>query len=744
MRKGDGNMYANVAALSSAKALDRLFTYRVPPELEARIEIGSIVQIPFGKGNRVQEAFVIETDVAPPEMGCSIKTILDVSEEHFLSRRQIDLALWMKQYYTATLVSVIKLMLPPSFQVQAKKQISYFLKADSATLEKYFQEKKGGRYQKRRDLIEYFIQFKKQDFPVLKKQSFYSRAALDALVEDGIIGRREAKLSVLAPYQQELSGDRPVYRLTEEQQRVYQEIRADFRGIHLLHGVTGSGKTELYFQLIEDVLKEGKQAIVLLPEIALTFALVRRFLQRFGDVIGLFHSRLSEGEKLVEWQRARNGELKIMLGPRSALFAPMDKLGLIIIDEEHESSYKSEMIPKFQAVEVAAKMGKLYGIPVLLGSATPSVESYYYAEKKRFHLHRLEQKALTDQPIEVSLIDMRKELEKGNRSFLSAELEQAIEQALARQEQVILLNNRRGYAKFVSCRKCGFVYRCPSCELPLTYHKEPEGMVCHHCDYQQDWQRNCPSCGSSYLKAFGMGTQKIERELIKKFPEVPIIRMDYDTTRAKHGHDERLREFSDARSGILIGTQMIAKGLDFHNVTVAGILAVDQGLYADSFRAAEKTFQLLTQMIGRTGRGAKPGKAFLQTYSPDHFAVLAGVRQDYQSFYQEEIVYRRMLNNPPFSEILEITVAHESLPKCEAMAKGLIGEMKQLIRQRQWEMELTGPVSPYLFKQAGLYRKNIILKANRHKELTFIMTSLYNKGIDKLGFVLYLDINPSF
>ena len=730
--------------LSNAKALDRLFTYQVPPELTAMAEIGSIVQIPFGKSNRVREALVVETNASVPEQSFEIKSILQVTPRRLLTEQQVLLAKWLKKYYAATLPSVIKLMLPPSFQVQPKKQISYFLKVNPAEAAGYRDNLSGQRYQKRRDLIDYFLCFQQQDFPALKEQSFYSKAALDALLRDGLIGRQETAVSVLAPYQKNISQAVAPKQLNAVQEKVYQAIRADFRGVHLLRGVTGSGKTEIYFSLIEDVLKEGKQAIVLLPEIALTFALVRRFLERFGNAIGLFHSRLSEGEKLTEWERAKNGEIKIMLGPRSALFAPLQNLGIIIIDEEHESSYKSELMPKFHAVEVAAKMGKIYDIPVVLGSATPSVESYYYAKQGRFRLHLLEQKALTNQPVETHLIDMRQELMSGNRSFLSTSLEQAIREALDRKEQVILLNNRRGYAKFVSCRKCGFVYQCPACELPLTYHKEPEEMICHHCGFSRQVQKTCPNCGSPYLKAFGMGTQKMEKELKLKYPETPVIRMDYDSTRTKHGHDLKLQEFAQAESGILIGTQMIAKGLDFHNVTVVGVLAVDQGLYTDDFRAGERTFQLLTQMIGRTGRGAKPGKAFLQTYSPEHFAVRTGLQQDYEAFYQEEICYRQLLKNPPFREILEIVVTHAVAAEAKRMADLLAIELKQVIAANGWDIFLIGPAVPYIFKQAGAYRQTLLLKANQHKELTFLMHYLYNKRIEKIDFGLYLSINPQF
>lgn len=736
--------YVNVVTKTTAKALDRLFTYSVPDTMADKITVGSIVEVPFGKSNKSQQAFVVECENISPMEGIEIKSVLSVKEEHFLTPAQIELALWMKQYYSATLSSVLKLMLPPSLQVRQKKQIYYYLKVTQEELDTYKNSLHAAKNKKRLDLLDYIKIKYKYELSDLSDKQFFSKNILDALVREGIIGKEEKSLSVLEPYKKGLSVRESEISLNQKQRQIFEEICADFQGIHLIHGITGSGKTEIYFHLIDKVLAEGKQAIMLFPEIGLTFALIRRFLERYGDAVGLFHSRMSEGEKLTEWERARNGESRIMIGPRSALFAPFDHLGLILIDEEHESSYKSDFMPKFQTMEVAAKLAKIKKIPVVLGSATPSVESYYYGLQQRFRLHHLNEKALSKQPIEVQIVDMRKELEEGNRSFLSHRLEVAIREALSRNEQIILLNNRRGFAKFVSCRKCGFVYKCPHCELPMTYHRNPEQVKCHYCGFSDTMKKSCPSCQSKYLKAFGMGTQKIEMELQKLFPKTPIIRMDYDTTRNKHGHDLLLQKFEKAESGILVGTQMIAKGLDFHNVTVVGVLAVDQGLYSDDFRAAERTFQLLTQVIGRTGRGEKLGRAFLQTYSPEHFAVLAGVSQDYLQFYQEEIVYRRLLNNPPFSELLQIVLAHTDKNLLDKMSSQIVNELKQLQEKRGLELEILGPVAPYLFKHSDYYRKSILLKANRHKELTFIMNYLYNKEIDKNGFHLNLDINPQF
>lgn len=735
--------YINIALASSAKALDRLFTYAVPDDLEDGVGIGSIVRLPFGLGNREKRGYVIESPVQP-EGNFAIKYINGLESERFLTGEQIELALWIKQFYLAPLSMVIKLMLPPSFEARAKKQVTYFLKAGPEELDQYRQKLTGDRYHKRRDLLDYFLMTQGQDLAPLSQQEFYSQAVLGTLLKDGIIGKKIGQISVLEAYKQDLKPAIREIALNSEQDHAYQTIKNNFKGIHLLHGITGSGKTQVYFKLIEDVLAAGKTAIVLVPEIALTAALVRRFLQQFGDVVGLFHSRLSDSEKLVEWDRAKRGQSKIMIGPRSALFTPLKDLGLIIIDEEHESSYKSEYMPRFHALEVAAKMTQIYQIPLVLGSATPCLETYYHAQKQKFYLHELRQKALNQLPIKVEIIDMRRELEQGNRFFLSRSLEKAIREALARQEQVILLNNRRGYAKFVSCRKCGFVYKCPHCDLAMTYHKSKEVLVCHYCDYHQPMQRICPACTSKYLKAFGMGTQKIESELKRTFPETTVIRMDYDTTRTKHGHDQQLQEFTRAKSGILVGTQMIAKGLDFHNVTVVGVLAVDQGLYTDDFRANERTFQLLTQVIGRTGRGKKPGQAFLQTYSPDHFAIQTSMSQDYQAFYQEEMVYRYLLNNPPFSRILQVTISSQDGNLLENMAGQIAKELRDLIQVKGWEMSLTGPAAPYVYKKADSYRKIILLKGKRHKELTFIMQYLYNKNINIIGFNIHMDINPQY
>lgn len=736
--------YINVITALSTKALDRLFTYAVPVSLCGQIKVGSIVMVPFGKKNQLQKAYVIEVDAESPAANIEVKEVHSVLSGYFLTEEQIELALWMKQYYVATLSSVFKLMLPPSLDITPRKEVSYYINPDSDFVKSYQSKIKGTRFQKRNELITYFMENGMDSIPPLTEQSFYSKAVLDTLLKDDIIRKVEITPSVIAPYLKNLTVTCPPAQLNSEQATVVEAIQKDFKGVHLIHGITGSGKTEIYFSLMEKVLKEGKQVIVLFPEIALTFALVQRFISRFGQQIGLFHSRLSEGEKRSEWDKARNGQTRIMIGPRSALFAPFENLGLIIMDEEQESSYKSEFMPKYHATEVAARIAKIKGIPLVLGSATPSLESYYYAQNGRFHLHKLKTKALTEETIEVSLIDMRNELENGNRSFLSLELKESITKALHRKEQVILLNNRRGYAKFISCRKCGYVPMCPHCEMPLTYHKTPEHMQCHHCNYKTEMSKTCPKCQSRYLKAFGMGTQKMELELKKMFPDTTVVRMDYDTTKTKHGHAKRLQEFSDAESGILIGTQMIAKGLDFHNVTVVGVIAMDQGLYSDDYRAAERSFQLLTQVIGRTGRGGKKGKALIQTYSPEHFAIQYGILQDYEGFYAEELVYRKLLNNTPFKEILEIVLSYPSQKELDIMSTNITQELKKMIQHYGWEIEVSGPLTPYLFKHADRFRKIILLKANRHKELTFIMNSLYNKKIEKMGFTLQMDINPQY
>ena len=444
--------------------------------------------------------------------------------------------------------------------------------------------------------------------------------------------------------------------LNDQQRRIVDTVTGDYRqGIrktYLIHGVTGSGKTEVYMGIIEKVIAEHKQVIVLIPEIALTFQTVSRFYRRFGERVSVMHSRLSQGEKFDQFERAKAGEIDIMIGPRSALFTPFEHLGLIVIDEEHETSYQSEMPPKYHAREVAVHRASMVGASVILGSATPSLESYYRAQKGRYTLFTLTKRAGGASLPKVWVTDLREELERKNRSIFGGKLMELMQDRLAKKEQIILFLNRRGYAGSVSCRKCGEVIKCPHCSVSMTAHMRYgrlEHLVCHYCGYQATMPALCPKCRSRYIGTFGIGTQKVEQLVRERFPQARVLRMDADTTTGKEGHEKILRDFAAGSADILIGTQMIVKGHDFPNVTLVGILAADLSLNVGDFRAAERTYQLLAQAAGRAGRGEKPGDVVLQTYQPEHYSIVSAAKQDYLGFYEQELIQRQILHYPPVS-----------------------------------------------------------------------------------------------
>ncbi len=510
--------------------------------------------------------------------------------------------------------------------------------------------------------------------------------------------------------------------------------------------MTGSGKTEVYLQLIEKVIEKGESAILLIPEIGLTPQTIRRFTERFGNVVGVMHSRLNMGERFEQWQKARKGDIRIMIGARSAIFTPFQDIGIIVIDEEHEHTYKSEQNPRYHAREIAIKRSLSHRCPVVLGSATPLVDNYYKAMESQFTLLKMHGRAVEEASKDVHVVDMRKELESGNRTILSSSLKEAIEQALLRGEQVILFLNRRGYANSISCRQCGYVHRCEHCDVSMTYHKSNGRLICHLCGASKPVQKTCPQCGSKYIRAFGAGTQKIEKYIDQLFEGAAVGRMDQDTTGTKHGHQKILDAFRNREIDILIGTQMIAKGHDFHNVTVVGVLMADLSLNVEDFRGAERTFQLITQVIGRTGRGSKKGSAYIQTYQPEHYAVTMAVDEDYEGFYNEEILFRKVMVYPPFCHLLSIV----TLADDEYKGKDLLNQCVRIV-QKMYEHEedpvhmILGPAKTSIGKIKGKYRHRVIVKGSSYKKLTLVMKELYNRkdNDDTLKSIrLNMDLNP--
>ena len=554
-------------------------------------------------------------------------------------------------------------------------------------------------------------------------------------------------------------------KLNEEQQNVVSKITMEYdageRKTYLIKGVTGSGKTEVYMELIAHVLAQGKQAIVLIPEIALTYQTVRRFYNRFGAQVSIINSKLSAGERYDQFERAKNGEISVMIGPRSALFTPFPALGIIIIDEEHEASYKSETVPRYHARETAIQRAKMTDAVVVLGSATPSLESYYKAENDEYCLlelkHRVQKRPM---PL-CEIIDLREELRRGNRSILSDRLSELMEDRLKKGEQTMLFINRRGMAGFVSCRACGHVLKCPHCDVSLSQHvtrQHPEGkMVCHYCGYEIPMPKTCPACGSRYISGFKAGTQKIEMIVKERFPQARVLRMDMDTTRNKEGYEQILSAFANQEADILIGTQMIVKGHDFPNVTLVGVLAADLSLYVSDYHAAERTFQLLTQAAGRAGRGSEPGEVVIQTYRPDHYSVQAAKEQDYEAFYEQEMEYRRMLLYPPVWNMLVILCASKQEQTAYDSAKLLVQETGIWQENIKAAMERVGedfkkkrvfpvgPADPAVAKVNDIYKKVIYIKTKDYQTLVELKDRLEHYMRDNKAFkdtVVQFDFNP--
>lgn len=551
---------------------------------------------------------------------------------------------------------------------------------------------------------------------------------------------------------------------TAEQQVVYEALTGALdstsHAVYLLHGVTGSGKTEVYLQTIQRCIELGREAIVLVPEISLTPQMVERFKGRFGNLVAVLHSRLSNGERYDEWRKIREGRVKVAVGARSAVFAPFSNLGLIVMDEEHETSYKQEETPKYHARDVAVRRAMQHQAVVILGSATPSLESYFAARSKSNpdfspYLLEMQQRASGSSLPGVQIIDMRNELKDGNRSMFSRSLHQGIAGRLERGEQTVLFLNRRGHSTFVMCRSCGYVAGCPECDISLTYHQKANNVRCHYCGHAEPAPAICPECGSEHIRYFGTGTQRVEEELGKLFPGISIIRMDVDTTSEKGSHEKLLTAFREKKAQVLLGTQMVAKGLDFPDVTLVGVIAADTALHFPDFRSAEKTFQLLTQVAGRAGRHQLPGEVIIQTYVPEHYSVIHASRHDYLSFVREELTHRRALYYPPYSRLVLITLSHEQLPVLLRKSENLVLELKGQAQKLGWygsmdkfsseALEILGPVASPVPRIKNRYRFQCVVKFRGDLNVTELIeltvTKLLEESKDNL-FQISIDVDP--
>ena len=727
-------MYAKVIVDITHEKLDKVFEYRVPAFLEDTLKVGAEVVIPFGKGNRETTGYVVdlcEDCVYEPE---KVKEILRIAEKKLaIEGKLVALAAWMKEHYGGTMIQALKTVLPIKKEenIKVKRYVRLLLEPEEAKAK--LDELLNKKNQKARArVLAALLDNEVLEYEFVINKLNVTRSVLNALEEKEIL-RIESEQVWRNPIKKR---DRVQKKIvyTEEQQNAIDLFNAyydmDIQQTYLLYGVTGSGKTEVYMEMIARVVRDGKQAIVLIPEIALTYQTVMRFYQRFGERISILNSRMSNGERYDQMMRAKAGVIDVMIGPRSALFTPFPNLGLIVIDEEHESTYKSEQIPRYHARETAIARAKLEGASVVLGSATPSLEAFYRAEKGEYELLTLKERSKKQSLPRVEIVDLREELQKGNRSIISERLHELMEDRLAKKQQIMLFMNRRGYAGFISCRACGHVVKCPHCDVSLTTHRGGK-MVCHYCGYEEMEVKACPECGSKHIGGFKAGTQQIEDLVKREFPSARVLRMDMDTTKEKDGHEKILEQFANEEADILVGTQMIVKGHDFPNVTLVGILAADISLYADDYRAGERTFQLLTQAAGRAGRGSAPGEVVIQTYSPDHYSIETAAEQDYESFYKEEMEYRSLLGYPPAAHMAAILISGKEESLLET-ASSYIKKYAQRVNKQN--VRIIGPTSPYVGKVNDVYRRIIYLK---HAEYD-VLIDMKNK-LEK-----YIEINSGF
>lgn len=715
-------VYIDVIVDISVNSLDRIFQYRVPEKLLDAVTVGCQVNVPFGSGNRRRQAYVIGVDTVLAYDASKIKDILGVTKAPAATGQLIALADWMHERYGCTMAQALKTVLPVKKSVKEVKRTAYFL-ADREGAQQLLEKSRKSRREKARvRLLEAMLKEGCMSKETVTGVLQISASTMKSILQTGVI-REETSQVYRNPVRQRLDGWQEVC-LNDEQMNAVASIWQNAaicrehwsreQGMHLLYGITGSGKTEVYMALMEKVLNEGRQIIVLIPEISLTLQTVSRFYARFGSQIAVMNSRLSAGERYDQYMRAKRGEASIMIGPRSALFTPFDRLGLIIIDEEHESAYQSEIVPRYQAAEVAARRAEMSGALVVLGSATPSVAVYQKAREGMIGLHRLTQRARTGSRLpDVKVVDLREEFRMKNRGILSQSLHEAMDACLKRGDQMMLFLNRRGYAGFVSCRSCGYVVKCRHCDVSMTVHHHTL-LKCHYCGSEQPMPRVCPSCGSPYIAGFGVGTQKVEEFVQKEFPEARILRMDRDTTSGKDDMGRILQTFSEGGADILIGTQMIVKGHDFANVTLVGILAADLSLFAGDYQSSERTFQLLTQAAGRAGRGDRPGEVIIQTYQPEHYCIQTAAAQDYDSFYSQEIRFRQMLHYPPDRQMMVMLAEGEH----DQQTGQAVQKLREIAGEADFEaVEFIGPSRAGIAKAKDMYRYTMYMKHQDIKEL---------------------------
>ncbi|MDR0299628.1 MAG: primosomal protein N' [Streptococcaceae bacterium] len=732
---------------------DKPFSYLLPAEFSELVSIGMRVHVPFGKAGRLVQGIIVsllESDEVDNESfnNTELKEVAELLDaEPVLSEEQLSLADEMRHHIFSYKISLLKAMLPNLLNSKydkvltrdngeserwsnlsaeqqltalkdfraGKLEIKYlaeskenrkfekFVIPDWAALEKY---EPGKAAKKRVEFREILLETDRK-LPMAEAVALASRPIVNFFAEKGLIKIEEIEVSRMAEAFADVEPDE-AKELTQEQQVAFDRIMAEgTEKAFLLEGVTGSGKTEIYLQVIAETVAAGKNAIMLVPEISLTSQIARRFIARFGNEVALLHSRLSDGERYDEWRRIKAGKAKIVVGTRSAIFAPLDNIGVVIIDEEHDSSYKQESSPRYHARDVALWRAKYHQARLILGSATPALETRARAERGLYSLLRLDKRANQQAELpEVEIIDMRQNLNDKSANF-SAVLLEKISEKMAKREQIVLMLNRRGYSSFVMCRDCGFVVKCPNCDVGLTLHMDTRTLNCHYCGHREGIPQSCPNCNSREIKYYGSGTQKIEEELMNLLPNVSIIRMDVDTTSRKGSHDKLLDAFGRGEADILLGTQMIAKGLDFPNVTLVGDINGDTGLNLPDFRASERTFQLLTQVAGRAGRAEKKGEVLIQTFNPDHYAIQLAAQMDYEAFYQTEMRFRKRLAYPPYFYTVQLVVSHKDEDTAIKKAYEIMSLLQKNLTEKS---KLLGPIARPIARTHQFYHYQILVK----------------------------------
>ena len=741
--------YADIIVDIVHEKVDRPFQYRIPATLREILTEGMCVMVPFGSGNKQLKGYVVSIKEKPEFDVTKIKDIISiVSDGVSVQDKQMLLAAYLKRNYGSTMIQALKTVLPAKQSVRALEKRTIRLKVSTDEASGRLAECIKKHQTAKARILKELIQMECLPYSLVTSKLQVGAATLNSLKEQGII-EIESENCLRNPVKLR-RGQSDQKKLSNGQRQIVESVLLDFdnhvRKTYLIHGITGSGKTEVYMNLIEGMLTRGKQAIVLIPEIALTYQTLLRFYARFGDRVSVMNSTLSAGEKYDQCERAKNGEIDIIIGPRSALFTPFPNIGLIIMDEEHESSYKSESTPKYHARETAEEVARMHQASVVLGSATPSLEAYYRAMTGNYQLFKLKERLTGGHLPKVYTVDLREELRQGNRSIFSEKLRILMEDRLQKKQQIMLFINRRGYAGFVSCRACGHVMKCPHCDVSLSEHRGGR-LICHYCGYEEPAVRICPECGSKYISGFKAGTQQIEDKVKELFPDARVLRMDADTTKSKDSYEKILAAFSSMEADILIGTQMIVKGHDFPNVTLVGVLAADLSLSVSDYRASERTFALLTQAAGRAGRGTEPGEVVIQTYQPEHYSIIHAKDQDYEGFYEEEILYREMLQYPPVCHMMAVQIMAADAKDGEQLANQLAEMVKSIALKKDGEckkMLVIGPAPAMIGKVNDIFRFVFYIKHENYDNLVEVKDLLEERvqllQLKKVS--MQIDFNP--